>query len=209
MFDGRGALAKAGIEKISSTKVVCQIQHLKIVEKPKRPQIIIAAAVAKHDRFDWLIAKCTELGVDGITPVIFERSVKQPKNPKIIDRWNNIAIAAAKQCKRLFLPAIDLPLPLAEAISKLTADYPGARILVGSLDEDAKALLEIGFDSRNVIAFIGPEGGFTDQEDKLLTDKGAQPARIADTVLRVETAAIAFAAFLAALRNVLLREKAL
>ncbi len=201
LFDGRGALATAKIENISSKELLCRIEHLQSIDKPARPEIIIVASVPKGDRLDFLIAKCTELGVDRITPVIFERSVKQPKNPKAADRWRNITIASAKQCKRLFLPVIDRPAPLTEAIPKLTADHPGAHILFGSLEESATPLIEIEFDSGNVIAVIGPEGGLTENETNLLTNAGAQPVRITDTVLRIETAALAFAAILAAARD--------
>ena len=132
---------------------------------------------------------------------MFERCVKQPKNPKAAERWRNIIISAAKQCKRLFLPPIDKPLPLSEAVSKLTVDYPVSRLLVGSLDDNAKPLLETKIESKDVIAFIGPEGGLTKRENELLTAAGAAPVCITDTVLRVETAAIAFAAVLACARD--------
>jgi 16S rRNA (uracil1498-N3)-methyltransferase len=201
LFDGRGTLANARIEKIGSKQVTCRIENLQTTEKPAGPRIIIAASVPKADRFDLLIAKCTELGADRITPVIFERCVKQPKNPKAAERWRNITISAAKQCKRLFLPEIDKPLPLAEAISKLAVDYPASGKLVGSLDDNAKPLLEIRFESKDIITFIGPEGGLTDSENELLTAADAVPVRITNTVLRVETAAIAFAAILASSRD--------
>jgi 16S rRNA (uracil1498-N3)-methyltransferase len=201
LFDGRGTLTKARIEKISAGQVTCRIENIQTAEKPAWPRIIIAASVPKADRFDLLIAKCTELGADRITPVMFERCVKQPKNPKAQDRWRNITISAAKQCKRLFLPEIDKPLPLTEAISKLAADYPASCMLVGSLADNAKPLLKIEFKSKDVITFIGPEGGLTDAEIELLTVAGAVPVRITDAVLRVETAAIAFAAVLSAARN--------
>ncbi len=209
LFDGRGTLANAVIEKISSKKVTCRIENLHTAEKPDRPQIIIAASVPKGDRFDFLIAKCVELGVDRIVPIIFERTVKQPKNPKITDRWRNITISAAKQCKRLFLPVIDKPLKLTEAISQLTVDYLSSCILFGSLDDNSKPLLKIEFESKDIIAFVGPEGGLTEAEQSVLTDAGAQPVRITDTVLRVETAAIAFAAILAAARDTLPQKEAL
>lgn len=201
LFDGRGTLAVAEIEKISSKQVVCRIENLQTAEKPAGPGIIIATSVPKADRFDLLIAKCTELGVDRIIPVMFERSVKQPKNPKAEERWRNITISAAKQCKRLFLPAIERPLPLAEAVSKLAVDYPVLSFLIGSLAENSKPLIRIKFESKDVIAFVGPEGGLTEQENELLADAGAVPVRITDTVLRVETAAIAFAAVLISARD--------
>ncbi len=201
LFDGRGTLANARIEKISSKEATFRIENLQTAEKAAGPRIIIAASIPKADRFDLLIAKCTELGADRITPVIFERCVKQSKNPKTADRWRNITISAAKQCKRLFLPVIDKPLLLTETISKLAVDYPDAYILVGSLADNAKPLLEIEFESKDVIAFIGPEGGLTDRENELLTIAGAVPVRITNTVLRVETAAIAFTVLLASARD--------
>ena len=202
LFDGHGVLVKASVTELSSKQVTLEIKEFITHPVPDRPSIIIAASVAKGERFDWLIAKCTELGVDRIIPVIFERTVKQPKNPKIVDRWSNITIAAAKQCKRLFLPVIDLPVQLTDAVTKLASDCPGARILIGLLADEAKPLIKMEFDDRNVIAFIGPEGGFTETESDLLTGAGAQPVRITDTILRVETAAIAFASILAAARDV-------
>ena len=133
---------------------------------------------------------------------MFERSVKQPKNPKAKDRWRNITISAAKQCKRLFLPEIEKPLPLTEAVSKLAVDYPASSILIGSLADNSKPLIGIKF-KKDVIAYVGPEGGLTERENELLTGAGAVPVRITDTVLRVETAAIAFAAVLTAVRDTL------
>jgi 16S rRNA (uracil1498-N3)-methyltransferase len=209
LFDGAGTLAEAVITDVSSKRVTLNIKESKTYPKPERPRIIIAAAVAKNDRFDWLIAKCTELGIDRITPVIFERSVKQPKNPKILERWNNLTVAAAKQSKRLFLPTIDLPLPLGEAFSKLTVDYSQATLLVGSLSDNAKPLIEIDFDKNDLLAFVGPEGGLTDTEQQLLAEARAVPVRLTDTVLRIETAAIALASILAAKRDALMRKNLL
>jgi 16S rRNA (uracil1498-N3)-methyltransferase len=200
LFDGRGALAIAQIENITSQKLLCRIENLQTTEKPNRTQITIAVSVPKGDRFDWLIAKCTELGVDRIVPVIFERSVKNPKNPKAAERWRNIAISAAKQSKRLFLPDIELPLRLEESIIKFRAE-PDFQIVLGSLDDDAVPLTKIEFASKDIIAFIGPEGGLTDEETKLLIEAGSKPVRITDTILRIETAALAFSVILAAARD--------
>lgn len=200
LFDGRGALASAQIENITPKKILCRIENLQTIEKPNRTQITIAVSVPKGDRFDWLIAKCTELGIDKIVPVIFERSVKNPKNPKAAERWRNITISAAKQSKRLFLPDIELPLTPEKSITKFRSE-PDSQILLGSLDNDAKPLIKTDLISKNTIAFIGPEGGLTDEETKLLIEAGSKPVKITNTILRIETAAIAFAAILAAVRD--------
>ncbi len=203
LFDGAGTLAVATITAVTNRKVSLKIDDLKVLPRPERPKIIIAAGIAKGERFDWLIGKATELGVDRICPVIFERTVKQPKNPKIADRWLNIAISAAKQCRRVFLPQIDSPTPLSKAIELLKVDYPEARLLLGSLEPDSKPLAGQSFTERDCIAFIGPEGGLTEQERTLLQNHGTEPVRLAEAVLRVETAALALAAVLSAQRELL------
>jgi len=200
LFDGRGTAAVATIKNLSGKKVTLQVEDVKVFEKPAQ-QIILAVSVAKGERFDWLIEKCTELGVNRIIPVLFERTVKQPKNPKIVERWSNIAIAAAKQCRRVFLPQIYKVVTLTEAIEILKKDYPQAQLLFGSLSENSKPVLQCSFTGKDMIAFVGPEGGLTDEEENLLRQNGAKEVRLADTVLRVETAAVAFASVLTMQRD--------
>ncbi len=201
LFDGAGTLATAKIIDTGKKKVTLEIEDSEVFPKTQQPEIIIAPSIAKGERFDWLIAKCTELGVDRITPVIFERTVKQPKNPKIIDRWNNIAISSAKQCKRLFLPRIDAPCVVTTALDNLKADYPDLEIFLGCPQPQCPALVELPKSAANIIALIGPEGGITKQEKTQFEGRGAKPVRLTSTVLRVETAALTFAAILIAQRD--------
>jgi 16S rRNA (uracil1498-N3)-methyltransferase len=203
LFDGAGSLATATISTIKKSKVIVGIEHIQHIEPPKSRRIIIAASIAKGERFDWLIEKCTELGVDRICPVLFERTVKQPKNPKSVERWRNLAVSAAKQCKRLFLPDIDPPMSLPDVLHTLRKDYPDARILLGVLSAGSQPLANLPFGSADTIAFIGPEGGLTEQEGNLLKKTGAIGVCLTDTVLRVETAALAFASILTAQRGAL------
>jgi len=200
LFDGKGTVAIAVIKNVSSKKVTLQFEDVKVFPKPDE-KIILAVSVAKGERFDWLIEKCTELGVDRIVPVLFGRTVKQPKNPKIIERWSNIAISAAKQSRRAFLPQIDKLFVLAEAIEILKKDCPQAQLIYGGLSENSKPILQCGFAGRDVAVFVGPEGGLTAEEDNLLRENDAKEVRLTNTVLRVETAAIAFASVLMAQRG--------
>jgi 16S rRNA (uracil1498-N3)-methyltransferase len=212
LFDGAGTLATAIIEKttgkLTSAKrfggagsVLLKIVDLEKFEKPDKPEIVIAVSCPKGERFDWLIEKCTELGVDRITPLIFQRTVKQPKNPKAVERWRNIAIAAAKQCRRIFLPQIDAPALLSEALSALKEQYKNVEIFVGSPEPKSPSLITQQFGTKDIIAVIGPEGGITDTGKALLESCGAKFVRLTNTILRVETAALAFAAVLTAGRD--------
>ncbi|MCK4628021.1 MAG: 16S rRNA (uracil(1498)-N(3))-methyltransferase [Sedimentisphaerales bacterium] len=196
VFDGAGTLAHATITEIHREKVSLTVDSVQQTSQPDRGQIVIAASIAKGERFDWLIGKCTELGVDRIMPVLYERTVKQSRNPRTIERWENLTIAAAKQCRRLFLPRIDPPRPLSDVLQNIKSDYPQGHILLGSLNAQNPSLIRQKFGLSDVIAFIGPEGGLTDNEKNLLEKNNAQPVRLTDTTLRIETAAITFAAIL-------------
>lgn len=200
LFDGAGTVAAATIVAASGKKVSLLIDEIKVIPRPSRAQIVIAVSIAKGSRIDWLIEKCTELGVDRISPVIFERTVKQPKNPNIINRWHNLAIAAAKQSRRVFLPQIDHPAALTDVIKVLKKDFPQGEFLLGSHLADVPFLTSNLPSGDDVIALVGPEGGLTEQEHVLLKDNGVRSVRFADTILRIETAAVAFASILAAQR---------
>lgn len=201
LFDGRGTLAKAVIETAGARKIDLRIETIERFEPSAWPKIIIASSIAKSDRFDWLIEKCTEIGVDRISAVIFERTVKKSANPKTLERWKRIAVSAAKQSGRLFLPVIDKPASLDEVIKSLKEKYTNPVFLYGSFESNAKALWDITIGKQNLIVFIGPEGGFSDVEKDVLESQGIIAVRITQTVLRVETAALAFASILAARRD--------
>lgn len=201
LFDGLGGLATAVISAIRKNIVTLEIDGIRRSEMPKSRRIIIAVSVPKGERFDWLIEKCTELGVERISPVIFERTVRQPGNPKALDRWMNLAISAGKQCKRLFLPQIDPPMNVQDCLEAIKTDSPNCRVIAGGMSGDCMPLAGQPFGSDDVAALIGPEGGFTENEESFLKSRGVQFVRLADTILRTETAAIAFAAVLAAQRN--------
>ncbi len=201
LFDGNGTLAQAIITDITHKAVTLQIE--KIHNEPARTscRIIIAASVAKGQRFDWLITKCTELGVDHIAAVLFERTVKLAKGISTSERYNKLTIAAAKQCGRIFLPKITGPADLQQTLALLKNDYPDARLIFGALNSQAESVVELAHDGKDIIAFVGPEGGLTQEEMSLLKSAAACQVQLTDTTLRIETAAVAFAAILCANRD--------
>jgi len=115
-----------------------------------------------------------------------------------MERYRKLTISAAKQCGRLFLPHLSGPAGLAETVKDLVARYPEAQIVFGGFGEGAVGIGQCCRADAEVIAFVGPEGGMTDAEEQLLNEQGAMPVRINANILRVETAAIAFAAILCA-----------
>ena len=201
LFDGKGTVVNAIIEKITKNQAHLKVQDRKVFDAAGRQKIVIASSMAKGQRFEMIVAKCTELGIDRITPVIFERTVKQAESQMAARRLESIAVESAKQCGRIFLPLIDKSMIFEKALEKLQAEYPRAKILFGSLSQNAESVISFDLGSADCLAFVGPDGGLTETEENLLKKINAQPVRLTDTILRIETAAVAFAAILAAKGN--------
>ncbi len=198
LFDGKGTLAKALINKIEKHQAGVILLDTQTFPQPEKRRIIIVPSIAKGERFDLLVAKCTELGVDAIIPTLYDRTVKQTTQPKRLDM---IAIESSKQCHRLFLPTIGEVLKLSQAVEKMKSDYPNAKFIFGSLSKGSISIMDFNAGENDCVAFIGPEGGLTDDEEKMLKSIDAQPVSLTDTVLRIETAAIAAAAILMCQKN--------
>ena len=196
LFDGKGTVAQAVIADITRKAVTLEVEQVHCEPGRTTGRVIIAASIAKGRRFDWLVTKCTELSVDHIAAVLFDRTVKMAKGISATQRYDNLAIAAAKQCERIFLPKITGPIDLSQTVSLLKNDYPDAHLIFGGFGPDAKPVPQSSPSGKDIIAFVGPEGGLTCREQSLLKAAGATEVRLTDTTLRVETAAIAFASIL-------------
>lgn len=194
IVDGKGGIATAVIENAGRKKMLLKIENFKKVPPKQSGRVIIATSIAKGDRFEWLISKCTELGVDRIVPVIFERTVKLAKGDNAVDRWKNVAVSAIKQCGSLFLPIIDRSVAFSKAIELIKAEYPLVKLVVGWPGDEAIDVDTLDIIGTDVSAIVGPEGGFTQAEEKLLSQTEIQKVNLGENILRTETAAIAFGA---------------
>jgi len=108
---------------------------------------------------------------------------------------------AAKQCGRIFLPKITGPADLQQTLSFLKSDYPNVQLIFGALNPQAKSVAQLLCNGKDIVAFVGPEGGVTHEEEDLLRSADACEVRLTDTTLRTETAAVALAAVLCANRD--------
>jgi 16S rRNA (uracil1498-N3)-methyltransferase len=201
LFDGKGSVASAVIKDLRNQQVLLNVVEQKTIPQRTAGRIIIAVSVAKADRFGWLVEKCTELGIDRISPLLFDRTVKTAAGPQTLQRWHRLAVSAAKQSGRYFLPVIDSPASLTDILDTLRIEFSSADILLGSSSLQALPIIRYPFSSKDVMVFVGPEGGLTDSEKELLQKRGAKTVRLTDTILRVETAALALASILTAQRD--------
>lgn len=162
---------------------------------PKKDQrITLIQALPKQDKFAEIIKKCTELGIDEIIPVITERCLVKTHNIKQenkLERWNKIALAASEQSKRTALPEIHPIYALRELKEKLTLQNYDIKLVCWEEEKKRtlKSLLDENKNPRNILIFIGPEGGISQEEITFLTQLNFQSVSISKTILRVENAA--------------------
>jgi len=201
LFDGRGDTAAAVVREVHAGGFTAAVVSRATAATPSAGRLTLAVAAPKGPRADWLIEKCAELGVAVLRPVLFERSVVEPGEGKI-DRWRRKAVEAAKQCGAAATMDITDPTELAALLRDAT--LPPNRWF-GHPAPDAPRFADCLNDPGNspaptdALFVIGPEGGLTPAEIDRLTRADIRPVRIADTVLRIETAAIAIASIWAGL----------
>lgn len=158
-------------------------------------RLTLATAVPKGDRFDWLVEKATELGVDRIVPIVTERSVVDPRATKL-HRLRRSIVEASKQCGRNRLMVLDEPLPWSGWLAVPPASAVRLVAHPGGLPPRAWPQARKGGEAALA---IGPEGGLTDQEVDAARAAGWLSVSLGPTLLRVETAGIAGCATILAL----------
>ena len=147
----------------------------------------LAVALLKNpSRFDFLVEKCTELGVREIFPMRTERTIVSKVHT---DRLEKIALAAMKQCGRSFLPPIHSPMDFHEALTYLKA-CERKFITHEKAVEMIYGVKAVDAGSKTVGILVGPEGGFTEGEVQSAAQCGFQPLSLGSRRLRSETAAI-------------------
>ena len=158
------------------------------------PPVALLLAIFKFDRMEWAIEKCTELGVQNILPVIARRTDAHLATAaaKRVERWRRIAQQASEQSRRVAVAQISDPIQLKNALGEQAAH----RIVLSEAKKDLslRDALVSRQSGESVLLAIGPEGGWTEEELTLFTEKGWVAASLGETILRAETAAIAAAA---------------
>ena len=190
LFDGTG-LSYSGI--IQSRGAVIRIGPLREVALPEAPRtaLALAAALIKPDRFEWILQKGTELGVERFLPLETAFStvrIPQARLGARMERWQRIVREACKQSRRVTIPEVHFPMPLA---ALLTAPEYAAHVRF-MLYEKASERLTAGLKPGNpALLCVGPEGGWDATEVHAAEDAGYRIVGMGTRVLRAETAALA------------------
>ena len=167
-------------------QVEAEIGPIRSSDPEAGPRIHLAVSLPKGRRGDLLFEQATALGAHAIHPILCHHSENRQSRP---DRWRRIAAAAAGQCDRDFLPEIQEPRPLDTFLTD--PNLPEERYLAlrsaPPLDRAVGAA---------AVLLVGPEGGFTQEEEAAARERGFEPRSLGPLVLRVETAALAGAVLL-------------
>ncbi|MCM8795785.1 MAG: 16S rRNA (uracil(1498)-N(3))-methyltransferase [Candidatus Omnitrophica bacterium] len=197
IFDERGSEYNCIIEKISD-KVELHILSKQVFAKKQGFEITLACAIPKKPKFDEIVDKLTQLGVDKIIPLLTKRViVKWDKQKQIskLKRWQKLALSAAEQAQRSYLPILESP----KDIKEVLAESQGFDLkLIPTLTGSRKTIKEILSHTKpkNILILIGPEGDFTAEEVRLAIKADCIPITLGETVLRVDTAAVAVVSFI-------------
>ncbi len=188
LFNGDGYEYPAIILETGKKSATLNVLRADLIDRELPFPLVVASAVPKGDRADFLIEKLTELGVTRFVPLITARSVVQPKD-STVEKFERAVIESSKQCGRNRLMSVDPPRTW-NAFLKL-ADLPETRVVLHT----GEGLAGLTEQSGCVVA-VGPEGGFTPEEVDAALSAGWRAMSLGSRVLRVETAAIAAAVLL-------------
>jgi 16S rRNA (uracil1498-N3)-methyltransferase len=195
LFDGWG-LSYSG--KIASLGPEITVGPLKRIEPAagSRLSIVLAAALIRPHRFEWILQKGTELGVERFLPLETRCTAVRISGTKVssrLDRWRRIVREASKQSRRPDIPEVDAPIAAA-SLWDSSEHADRCRIL---LHERASERIDpVAIPSDRILLCTGPEGGWDDREVKAAQEAGYKIVNLGSRVLRSETAAIAAVAVL-------------
>ncbi|MFA6423693.1 MAG: RsmE family RNA methyltransferase [Candidatus Magasanikbacteria bacterium] len=179
LCDGEGKTAIVTLEQIDKKVLVFSLVNFLPVKKSNK-HVILCAAMLKRDSFEWLLQKAVEVGVDEIVPIISERTIKIGVNEK---RWQKIIKEAAEQSERQVLPKLSAPQSFKDALKTKA----GQAIF---FDPSGIDVSKSKIKGKDVALFIGPEGGWSENEVKLAQSAGIEVSSLGESILRGETAGI-------------------
>ncbi|HEX8070075.1 MAG TPA: 16S rRNA (uracil(1498)-N(3))-methyltransferase [Pyrinomonadaceae bacterium] len=199
VFDGTGREFRCLIEDVRGRGARLAVSAEVAAARPESPlRLALAVALLKGEKFDTVVQKATELGAACVAPVETARADVRLRDARAatarLARWRRLALEAAKQSGRAFVPAVAAPV----ALSELLADErraAGARLFFA--ERGGRGLAEVCAAMTRPLeltALVGPEGGWADEELAQAEAAGWRLVTLGGRTLRAETAAVVVAA---------------
>ena len=196
VFDGQGREFRCAISRIKRDTTELQVESQVGPANPESHlQLNLCVALLKGEKFDLVVQKATELGVRKITPLITRYADIHLRDEsdatKRVARWQRIALEAAKQSGRAFVPEISSPVRFEAAL-----DVDRLGVMFSERDGEALEHLTTQSASSSITALIGSEGGWSDDEIESARARNFHVITLGGRILRAETAAITVTALL-------------
>lgn len=178
--------------EIQQNRVFAILDEQLEVAKSDR-SIVLAQALIKGEKWDYLLQKACELGVSEILPFTSKRCVvkiKDEKSNKKLERWNKIALEACEQCKRASIVSVQKPMDIHELWEQKADLKLIAYEMADHTTMKLRDVLEAHPECRSILCVIGPEGGFEEREIQGFMQHGYHCVSLGPRILRAETAAL-------------------
>jgi 16S rRNA (uracil1498-N3)-methyltransferase len=201
LFDGSGGQYRARLLEIGKRRASATVESHDAVEAELPWPVTLAQGLPEGSaKMDWIVEKAVELGVSGIVPLAAQRSVvrlNSERADKRLAHWQAVVVSASEQCGRNRLAEVA---PVQDFNRWIAEPQPGGatRILLTPRATESLAAWARVTPARAVCLLVGPEGGFSTQEEEAALAAGALPLSMGPRVLRTETAGLAALAILAA-----------
>ena len=186
VVDGVGLEFVVALDGVSDPRLRCRILETRRRPNELTVDLTLAQALLKKDHFNLAVEKAVELGVNRIIPVRTRRCIPQADDRKV-ERWRKVGLEAMKQSRRCVAPVVDAVTDLEDVVRGAGQD---GRVLC---HEDSMApwaaLHERAAGWSSVIILIGPEGGFTEEETRMVVEAGWASLSLGRRRLKAETAA--------------------
>jgi 16S rRNA (uracil1498-N3)-methyltransferase len=153
--------------------------------------VTLVQGLPAADKMDWVVQKCTELGVAAIRPVAAKRSVIKLSGERMerrVAHWQGVAVAACEQCGRNRVPAVASLLDLPQYLGVAPEENETRFILAPGAQQNLRGMTR---PAGGVTLLVGPEGGFDEGEMRAAAAAGFVPLALGPRVLRTETAGVA------------------
>lgn len=181
LSDGKGAVGFGKVKNLNKNSVLVEIEKVEKLEENKKTTLF--CAVLKKENFELVVQKATECGISKIVPVITDRTIKTGLK---LDRLEKIAKEASEQSGRSIIPEISEPVSFEKSLELIKKE--DLNILFDISGEKFSEIIKNNFEKANI--FIGPEGGWTENEIEKVKNLNFKIASLGRLTLRAETAAI-------------------
>ena len=197
LFNGDGLDVAAQLLEVGRKSVRVELKEVKPCDSESHLHISLVQSLSSGERMEFTLQKCVELGVGVFQPIISERCVLRlqgERAEKRLQRWQEIVISACEQSGRSVVPQVLPVLKLADYLANKSADE--LQILLSVVNKHG--LQQLPASAQSIVLMVGPEGGFSPQEETQILSSGFVPLGLGPRVLRTETAAMTAVACLQA-----------